>query len=165
MSMGAVSVLLFVIAALGDVNVLVTMDRTRRPRVDDPTPAVSSDDSNTSGPYIFARTDHTPLVDSLVPVASSSEPVTPSNHTQLITVVVVIVLVLSGLCTIVAMIFLLVRYFMRRAAVKRRRQVSWILRSGQWNMEPKRAHTYDTRTGFSDTSSFSAYPYPLSEHF
>ncbi|KIJ65083.1 hypothetical protein HYDPIDRAFT_110976, partial [Hydnomerulius pinastri MD-312] len=53
----------------------------------------------------------------------------------------------------------------RRSAIKRRRQASWILKSGQWNTEPKHAQAHDTQTGYSDTSSFSTYPYPLSEQF
>ncbi|KAH0836521.1 hypothetical protein J3R83DRAFT_8160, partial [Lanmaoa asiatica] len=110
--------------------------------------------------------NHTPVVNSLVPVAHSTESVTPSNHKQLTTAVFVFVFAFVGLCTIVAIIFFLVRYSMPRAAVKRRRQASWILRSGQWNTELKRTEAHETRTGCSDTSSsFSAYPYPLSEHF
>ncbi|KAF8449229.1 hypothetical protein L210DRAFT_869301, partial [Boletus edulis BED1] len=111
--------------------------------------------------------DHNPVVDSLpVPISHPSASVTPSNHDQPTTAIVIVILAFVGLCAIVAIVFFLVRYFMRRAAIKRRRQASWILRSGQWNMEPKRAHAYDTGTGCSDTSSsFMAYPYPLSEDF
>ncbi|KAG9312811.1 hypothetical protein JVU11DRAFT_6227 [Chiua virens] len=128
---------------------------------------------------IISRFNHTPVIDSLDPVSQSSPSITPSNHAQL--TVVVVVLVVVGLSAALAVrpsfcflaplilssdqiILVLVRYWMRRAAIKRRRQASWILRSGHWNMEPKRSDPYDTRTGCSDaSSSFAAYPYLVSE--
>lgn len=51
--------------------------------------------------HIASRFNHTPVVDSLAPVAHSDESVTPSNHKQLTTAVVAFLLAFVGLCTIV----------------------------------------------------------------
>jgi hypothetical protein len=58
----------------------------------------------TSAPHsrILARSNPTPVVDSLVPVTHPNASVAPSNHTQLTTAVIVVVVALVGLCTLVA---------------------------------------------------------------
>ncbi|KAF8415473.1 hypothetical protein L210DRAFT_2701645 [Boletus edulis BED1] len=101
MSVGVLTVLLLVLAALGDARALVTTDQARRPRVDHS--AILAGYSNPSKSRIFARIDHNPVVDSLpVPISHPSASVTPSSHDQLTTTIVIVILAFVGLCSIVA---------------------------------------------------------------
>ncbi|KAG6374841.1 hypothetical protein JVT61DRAFT_4226 [Boletus reticuloceps] len=69
MSVGVLTVLLFVLAALGDARALVTTDQARRPRV-----------------------DHSAILAGYsIPISRPSASVTPSNHDQLTTAIVIVI--------------------------------------------------------------------------
>ncbi|KAH7927352.1 hypothetical protein BV22DRAFT_1031962 [Leucogyrophana mollusca] len=100
-------------------------------------PSVFPQRPKTIGSIQVLPINRTPMIDSLVPTRIPAPDASPSDSRRPSVIIVIFILSALGICTLLSVVIFMVRRHVRKAAIKRRRQASWILRSSQWDAESK----------------------------